>query len=68
MPDILIRHADVITLDAEGRVLRDVEMAISNTRIVAVGVAPVDFRPMKLWMHPGTSSCRVFSTRTHTAP
>ena len=44
MPDILIRHADVITLDAEGRVLRDVEIAISNARIVAVGEAPVDFQ------------------------
>ena len=45
MTHILIRHADLITLDAEGRILRDAEIAISDGRIVAVGTAPDDFRP-----------------------
>jgi len=45
MTHTLIRHADVITLDAGHRVLRDVEIAIADSTIVAVGVAPADFRP-----------------------
>lgn len=45
MAEILIRHADVITLDEKGRVLRDAEVAISGATILAVGQAPADFRP-----------------------
>ncbi len=45
MANILLQHADVITLDAEGRVLRDAAVAISGGMIVAVGAAPDDFRP-----------------------
>ncbi|OIO94213.1 MAG: hypothetical protein AUK03_06980 [Anaerolineae bacterium CG2_30_64_16] len=45
MARILIRHADVITLDAEGRILRDAEIAIENGAIAAVGTAPAGFEP-----------------------
>lgn len=45
MANILIRHADVITLDAEGRVLRDADVAIAEDLILTVGVAPADFVP-----------------------
>ena len=47
MADILIRHGDVITLDPQGRVLHDADVAISGDTIVAVGQAPVDFRPQE---------------------
>jgi len=43
MTHILLRHADVITLGAEGRVLRDAEIAIADGLIVAVGAAPAGF-------------------------
>lgn len=39
----LIRHADIITLDAGGRVLRDADVAISDGLIVGVGKLPADF-------------------------
>lgn len=45
MTQTLLRHADVITLDAEGRVLRDAEVAIVDGLIVAVGAAPEGFAP-----------------------
>lgn len=48
MADILIRHADVITLDFQGRVLRDADVAVSDGAILAVGEAPADFRPAEV--------------------
>ncbi|MCX7707724.1 MAG: amidohydrolase [Anaerolineae bacterium] len=45
MADILIRHADIITLDAHGRVLRDADVAVSGGAILAVGEIPAAFRP-----------------------
>lgn len=45
MADILIRHADIITLDAHGRVLRDADVAVSDGMILAVGEIPPEFRP-----------------------
>ena len=43
MSNTLIRHADIITLDAEGRVLRDASLAISAGMIAAVGEDAFDF-------------------------
>lgn len=45
MPRILIQHADVVTLDSEGTILRDAEVAIEGSRIVAVGQGPAGFQP-----------------------
>ncbi|PKO24026.1 MAG: N-ethylammeline chlorohydrolase [Chloroflexi bacterium HGW-Chloroflexi-1] len=45
MGRILIRHADIITLNAGGRILRDAEIAIENGLIAALGTAPADFEP-----------------------
>jgi 5-methylthioadenosine/S-adenosylhomocysteine deaminase len=45
MARILIKHADIITLDDAGAILRDAEVAIEDECIVAVGQAPVDFQP-----------------------
>ncbi len=45
MAGILIRHADVITLDETGRVLRDADVAIAGEFIVGIGGAPADFTP-----------------------
>ncbi len=45
MAKILIRHADIITLDEAGRVLRAADVAIVDEFIVAVGEAPADFAP-----------------------
>lgn len=45
MPKILIRHADIVTLDPQGTVLRNADVAIEGERIVAVGQAPADFQP-----------------------
>ncbi|MCS6843444.1 MAG: amidohydrolase [Caldilineales bacterium] len=45
MPKILITHADIVTLDPQGTVLRNADVAIEGERIVAVGQAPADFRP-----------------------
>ena len=44
MPDILLQHADILTLDTEGRVLRDAAVAISAGMITAVGEIPADFQ------------------------
>jgi len=44
MPNILLQHADVLTLDTEGRVLRDAAVAISDGTITAVGEIPADFQ------------------------
>jgi 5-methylthioadenosine/S-adenosylhomocysteine deaminase len=43
MPNILLQHGDVLTLDTEGRVLRDAAVAISDGTIQAVGETPEDF-------------------------
>ncbi len=45
MSNILLEHADIITLDLAGRVLRDASLAISDDAIVAVGEAPEGFAP-----------------------
>ena len=45
MTKTLIQHADVVTLDAAGTILRDAEVAIDGERIVAVGRAPAGFQP-----------------------
>lgn len=41
----LVKNVDVVTLDEQSRVLRDVSIAIDGTRIAAVGEAPPDFVP-----------------------
>lgn len=43
MSNILIRGADVITLDEAGRVLPGADLALSGGTILAVGQAPADF-------------------------
>lgn len=45
MASLLIKNADVVTLNAAGDVLRGVDIAISEGSIVAVGRAPADFLP-----------------------
>ncbi len=45
MGDILIRGADVLTLDAAGTALRGADVAVSNGLLVGVGAAPDDFKP-----------------------
>ncbi len=45
MTNILIRSVDIITLDDEGRVLTETDLAVSGGRIAAVGDVPADFRP-----------------------
>ena len=48
MRNILIRGADVITLDAEGTVLRGADVAIRDGSLAAVGAAPDGFQPDEL--------------------
>lgn len=43
--NILIRNADIITLDEQQRLLRQADLAIAGETIVAVGQSPVDFKP-----------------------
>ncbi|NTU65802.1 MAG: N-ethylammeline chlorohydrolase, partial [Chloroflexi bacterium] len=43
--NILIRNADIITLDDENHLLRQADLAIANETIVAVGQTPIDFAP-----------------------
>lgn len=43
MMRVLIRHTDILTLDATNRVLTDAAIAIADGSIVAVGAAPADF-------------------------
>ena len=43
MANLLIQHADILTLDSENRVLKNSGIAIQDTRIVAVGATPRDF-------------------------
>jgi 5-methylthioadenosine/S-adenosylhomocysteine deaminase len=45
MTGILLRHADVITLDTVGNILHDADVAIEDGRIVGVGAAPDGFQP-----------------------
>ncbi len=44
MSNTLIHHADILTLDAEGRVFRDAAVAISGGMIMAVGEIPAEFQ------------------------
>jgi len=44
MPRTLIEHVDVITLDGQDRLLKDVSIAIDGPSIVAVGEVPPDFQ------------------------
>ena len=55
MAKILIEHADIVTLDANGTILRDADLAIEGDRIIAVGKAPPAFRPTRRWMQPTAS-------------
>lgn len=45
MAKILVQHADIVTLDPLGTILRDAEVAVDGDRIVAVGRAPAGFQP-----------------------
>ena len=45
MPNILIQHADIVTLDSAGTILRDADLVIEGGRIVAVGKASPGFQP-----------------------
>ncbi len=40
----LIRHADILTLDEEGRLLLDADIAIADGMIAAIGVVPDGFQ------------------------
>jgi len=42
---LLIRRASVLKLDAGGNILKDADIAIEGSRIVAVGEAPRGFKP-----------------------
>jgi 5-methylthioadenosine/S-adenosylhomocysteine deaminase len=44
MTNIILQHADVLTLDTEGHILRNAAVAIAGSTIVAVGEVPADFR------------------------
>jgi 5-methylthioadenosine/S-adenosylhomocysteine deaminase len=44
MTRTLISHADIITLDPAGTILRDADVAIDGDRILAVGQAPAGFQ------------------------
>jgi 5-methylthioadenosine/S-adenosylhomocysteine deaminase len=48
MASILLRHADVITLNSQGDVLRDVEIAVQDEMILAVGSTPAGFVPTEI--------------------
>lgn len=43
MRTLLIQHADVLTLDSEKRVLKNADIAIQASRILALGETPRDF-------------------------
>ncbi len=43
MSKILIQHGDILTLDADGRLLFDADIAITDGAITAVGAAPAGF-------------------------
>ncbi|MDD5656221.1 MAG: amidohydrolase [Elusimicrobia bacterium] len=43
--NVLIKGADVLTLDADGRLLRGCDIAVSSRNILAVGEIPRDFEP-----------------------
>lgn len=43
MSRLLIRNADILTLDADDRELKNSNIAIENARIVAVGEIPSEF-------------------------
>jgi 5-methylthioadenosine/S-adenosylhomocysteine deaminase len=45
MARILVQHADVVTLDEQGTILRNAEVAVDGDRILAVGQAPAGFSP-----------------------
>lgn len=45
MPRVLIRNADVVTLNPAGDVLQRVDIAIEGRTIAAIGAAPADFVP-----------------------
>jgi 5-methylthioadenosine/S-adenosylhomocysteine deaminase len=42
MSTIWIKHADIVTLDAQGTVLRDADLLISGSRITHIGTVPDD--------------------------
>ena len=68
MSKILIRDVDVITLNEQGAVLRDAELAIADGRIVAVGQAPADFVPDEtVDGHNRVAMPGFFNAHTHAA-
>lgn len=42
MGSLLIKHADIVTLDAEGTIFHDTDILIENTRITRIGKLPAD--------------------------
>lgn len=45
MTKLLIKNADILTLDATDRILKNSSIAIENKKIIALGTAPEDFAP-----------------------
>ncbi|MBM4423265.1 MAG: amidohydrolase [Chloroflexi bacterium] len=45
MPNLLITNCDIITLDSQGTILRNANIAIEGNTILAVGDRPPDFHP-----------------------
>ena len=43
MPNILLKHATIVTLNDEDAILTDADLAIADDRIVALGEVPADF-------------------------
>ncbi|HEY79552.1 MAG TPA: amidohydrolase [Caldilineae bacterium] len=43
MPNILLKHATIVTLNDEDAILTDADLAIADDRIVALGEIPADF-------------------------
>ncbi len=48
MPVIHIKHVDIVTLDKEGRILRDADLLVSDGCIAAVGTLPEGIHPDEL--------------------
>jgi 5-methylthioadenosine/S-adenosylhomocysteine deaminase len=45
VPDLLIRHAEILTLDDVGSAYRDADIAMRDGSIVALGPAPLALPP-----------------------
>jgi len=42
MGSLLIKNAEIVTLDAEGTIFHDTDILIENTRITRIGKLPAD--------------------------